>query len=1376
MKVHPRSLIPKKEHTRRIAFLGAAIITLITLFYAGFIDDRHGGQASPGSLTATINQKAGTSDSNPSYVSVFTVVFSEPIKKDSFTAADITLGGTATGQSVQSITEAGSFNATTFEVRIVATGAGTIAPSVGQELVSAINTSSGTNQASTSTDNSVTYNGSYDPGEFIFKVKTDNPGSNANNEFLISSYVGTNNYTVDCNNDGSPEHINRSTSTTCVYGAPGEYVISITGTMAGMSSYGPVGQKKVLDVLQWGTMQWETTSQMFESQGDTPSSFQISALDAPNLSAVTNMSYMFSGAGVANSFNSNINHWDTSNIVWMQHVFKGNRSFNQPLNNWDVSNVLKTDYMFYGATAFNQPLDQWVTASLTTAPNMFSGATSFDQSLATWDVSNVADMTFMFGDGDGFFPQTSGLSIPNYDATLIAWSQQNLEGFVTFDAGTSKYCSAEAQRQYIIDDKFWTINDSGKDCTSPLVTTRPATNVVTNSATLNGTTSPTGVTERGFEYGLDTNYGQSIQDTSPLEYTYASDWGSTGTGDGQFSQPPSIATDSQGNVYVADSENDRIQKFTSSGDFILKWGTEGSGNGELNNPTGVVVDSVDNVYVVDRSNHRVQKFDSDGSYIAQWGTQGNANNQFDSPFGIAVDSQDNIYVTDVGNERVQKFNSSGTYLATIGSEGSGDGQFEDPYGIAADSQGNIYVMDINYPTTRVQKFDSSGAYLLQWGTLGSGTGQFNYPIQVAINAAGYLYVSDLLNNRVQKFTTSGVFESVFASNGTGNGQVQQPSGIAFNNSEDFLYIISSGSGKLMQFTQKITANLSSLTCETTYHFRAYATVGSATTYGDDETLITDDCPAGSLSPSPSTTPSPSPSSSPSPSTAAPTSPTNSPGPIPSSPQPTQSSVPSSSPDTNVPENVPSQPPTQGSGRSSSSTPRSSEKEKTKSSTTLFFGIVPESALNGVRLLPQPVARTLPFLLILILFIIACLYARQAWLEYRTLVRLQHILVRYRNTQEASKNFVALTSHYLNTPVNILQASVELITTTKLLSQDASSKLAVSIENLTQDVKALVTDSQLTSSHVADGAAQLDKLKVRNPFMSAFVILPILVVGIASIILNALFTATDRYSLDSIMLVGQIAAFILAAGLIMLAWRSFKRNQARKDMYKQQVGLEHDLLARRVEFIEKSFGELSADVGLIQHFGKAMPPGTASAKPFFNAIVMLEAVLAKFESFIKFSKPIEQLPAAISVRPVIEAAFIARKDILSTKQVRLVQNIPVNITARLDTDALNQLIDSLIDNAVKFSQDGGEVSVIARITKGTTELIIKDTGIGIEPSKLSQLMMPFSRATDVMQFDYEGIGLSLYLNKVLLEQAGGQMTIQSTPGKGTTVTVILQSDL
>ena len=81
-----------------------------------------------------------------------------------------------------------------------------------------------------------------------------------------------------------------------------------------------------------------------------------------------------------------------------------------------------------------------------------------------------------------------------------------------------------------------------------------------------------------------------------------------GTGDGQLNRPGGVATDSSGNVYVADYLNDRIQKFDSNGNFITKWGSEGSGDGQFNAPNSVATDSSGNVYVTDYANNRIQKF------------------------------------------------------------------------------------------------------------------------------------------------------------------------------------------------------------------------------------------------------------------------------------------------------------------------------------------------------------------------------------------------------------------------------------------------------------------------------------------------------------------------------------------------------------------------------------------------------------------------------------------------------------------------------------------------------------------------------------------------------------------------------------------------
>src|SRR5437762_364528 len=99
---------------------------------------------------------------------------------------------------------------------------------------------------------------------------------------------------------------------------------------------------------------------------------------------------------------------------------------------------------------------------------------------------------------------------------------------------------------------------------------------------------------------------------------YLTQWGGLGTGDGQFYYPVSVAVDGSGHVYVADynvggTENHRVQEFTSTGAYLRQWGTLGSGNGQFYNPGGVAADGSGHVYVGDTQNHRIQTFASDGA-------------------------------------------------------------------------------------------------------------------------------------------------------------------------------------------------------------------------------------------------------------------------------------------------------------------------------------------------------------------------------------------------------------------------------------------------------------------------------------------------------------------------------------------------------------------------------------------------------------------------------------------------------------------------------------------------------------------------------------------------------------------------------------------
>ena len=281
-----------------------------------------------------------------------------------------------------------------------------------------------------------------------------------------------------------------------------------------------------------------------------------------------------------------------------------------------------------------------------------------------------------------------------------------------------------------------------------------------------------------------------------LPPSFVSAWGAPGNS--SFNLPQGVAVDTSGNVYVVDTEDHRIQKFSSTGTYLTQWGMPGyGGNNELHQPQDVAVDQSGNVYVTDIGVSRVVKFTSTGTYLTQWGTYGTGNGQFALPGGVAIDSSGNVYVADTNNDRIQKFTSTGTYLTQWGTEGSGNSQFQDPRGLAVDGSGNVYVADYN--NYRIQKFTSTGTYLTKWGTIGTGNGQLNQPFGVDIDTNGNVYVADTNNDRIQKFSSTGTYLTQWGTSGTGNGEFRFPHGVAVDSSGN-VYIVDTSNGRVQKFT------------------------------------------------------------------------------------------------------------------------------------------------------------------------------------------------------------------------------------------------------------------------------------------------------------------------------------------------------------------------------------------------------------------------------------------------------------------------------------------------------------------------------------------------------------------------------------------------
>ena len=231
---------------------------------------------------------------------------------------------------------------------------------------------------------------------------------------------------------------------------------------------------------------------------------------------------------------------------------------------------------------------------------------------------------------------------------------------------------------------------------------------------------------------------------SAESYSLIKQWGSRGSGNGQFEFPWSLALDSSNNVYVSDLANQRIQKFDAAGNFITLWSIGG-----YNHATGVATDTSNNVYHVYAQSSPisyVEKYTSNGDLIKSWAIPNPAGpNVNDVQTAIAVDSSNNVYASN--NDTIFKFTSDGTLIKSWGSSGKRIGQFNQIVGLATDSLNNVYVTD-KY-NGRVEKFTSDGDFIKAWNCCNAE------PQGIATDKSNNVYVTVYNDGGIFKFTSDG---------------------------------------------------------------------------------------------------------------------------------------------------------------------------------------------------------------------------------------------------------------------------------------------------------------------------------------------------------------------------------------------------------------------------------------------------------------------------------------------------------------------------------------------------------------------------------------------------------------------------------------------
>lgn len=402
------------------------------------------------------------------------------------------------------------------------------------------------------------------------------------------------------------------------------------------------------------------------------------------------------------------------------------------------------------------------------------------------------------------------------------------------------------------DQTTFTFPVTGLVLDPPAVTTLEATDLMGPTATLNASVNPEGsATDVWFEWSLDPEFDGVTVSTQVVP----------------LARPSGIATDSAGNLYIADTLQHRILKITPGGSTTTLAGAGGAGfadgpgaAAQFNEPIGIVVGAEGTIYVADSKNHRIRAITAAGtvSTFAGLGSPGFTDGvpsaaRFNLPSGLAIDANGTLHVADRDNNRIRKIGPDGT-VSTLA------GGFDNPIGIALDAAGTAYVTEAGGHAIR--KVTTGGATSVFAGSaavsgMNDDTGtaaRFSSPAGLAFRADGTLLVADTGNHRIRAITPAGVVSS-FAGSGVagdddGLGEVarfDQPICLAATLAGGVVVgetthatlrmIVSTqvrvqaASGLTGTGDQTVLSGLTGLDPAATYYFRAIATNGGGTSVG-----------------------------------------------------------------------------------------------------------------------------------------------------------------------------------------------------------------------------------------------------------------------------------------------------------------------------------------------------------------------------------------------------------------------------------------------------------------------------------------------------------------------------------------------------------------
>ena len=436
----------------------------------------------------------------------------------------------------------------------------------------------------------------------------------------------------------------------------------------------------------------------------------------------------------------------------------------------------------------------------------------------------------------------------------------------------------------------------------------------------------------------------------------------------------------------------------------------------------------------------------------------------------------------------------------------------------------------------------------------------------------------------------------------------------------------------------------------------------------------------------------------------------------------------------------------------------------------LVALLPAPVTRTIQNLPAPVVYSFPYLLLSLLGLEVVVLLWQSRREISSQRTLRGLLVAQQDMLALKRTFLDLVSHYLRTPITLIRGGAEGLPRDGV-APTVTGPLQVAIAALHTTVEEAIGGSEAAVTSPA-GVLVSSRTKWSLFFswgQKILVALPVVLVGfIASVFIYVVNHAT-RFTIGSLTVASQLAAFMLLASAVYLVFRRLHLYRVVSRQTRQLLSDQALIHQARDILLASATQNIAARQAAIVPLAATLPT-VPNAKFIRKGLDQLQIVIDRCVTASQLKGGHANVNyQATSLAALYEQskAQITSVNQSSEAQIQLDKEV---VLASQDAPLLALVLGSVLDNALAYSPAGEPVTVAASVVQNHSELTVHNNGSGIAPDKLTHLFEPFYKAEGAEVFTHEGMGFSLYLDKLIMQYLGGNIALTSEPGHGVTTTI------